>query len=161
MLSWLRSSRDPSEALSSFRELSAARKSSQELPGILMRSRDVSGALVDRDEFSGARGGNNLDGCLLGKFVFGRSSCVTLEYILYNIQFSLQISDQDANQASHCSLRGGRDRIVEKPLVLQQKGGGRPPPTPPTLPQTPSKPHLRFGSKRQFQHQATRAVLPL
>ena len=126
-----------------------------------MRSRDVSGALVDRDEFSGARGGNNLDGCLLGKFVFGRSSCVTLEYILYNIQFSLQISDQDANQASHCSLRGGRDRIVEKPLVLQQKGGGRPPPTPPTLPQTPSKPHLRFGSKRQFQHQATRAVLPL
>ena len=46
-------------------------------------------------------------------------------------------------------------RIVEKPVLLQQKRRGSlhlpPPCTTPTLPQTPSKPHLRFGSKRQLQ----------
>ena len=43
----------------------------------------------------------------------GRSHCVTLGYILYKVRFSLQIADGDAEQAPHCSLRGGLAIIVE------------------------------------------------
>ena len=48
----------------------------------------------------------------------GRSSCLSLGCILYKVLLSLQIADEDAEQAPHCSFRGGLAIIVEKPIVL-------------------------------------------
>ena len=84
------------------------------------------------------------------------SSCLSLVYILCKIWVFLQISNEDAEQTLHCSLRRGLAIIVQTLSVLFKTRGCSTahPLYHLNLLQTPSKHHLRFGSKRQLQQSA-------
>lgn len=70
--------------------------------------------------------------------------------------------DEGAKCASRCSHGNVLGRIVEKALVLEQKGKVSPPSLPaPSLSNSLKNLAEALGSKRQLQHAATRAVLPL